>query len=220
MNFILMIFNPTEINMVDRICQELSLPLAVSMIGHGTAEKGILDFLGITSRERRVEICVATFDKTQKLIHALKRHLYIDIPGNGVVMSIPVRSIGGEKFVAYLSEEEKSTYVPMEQYPYELIVVLTNEGFTDMVMSAAREGGATGGTVLHGKGTGYGQVEKFFSVSLAKEKEVILIVTKAEQKAAVMRSVIRNAGPSSKAGALVFSLPVKDAVGFSMTEDE
>jgi len=220
MNFILMIFNPDAVGIVDAICRELSVPLAVMMLGHGTAEKGILDFLGISSRERRVVVCIATLDKTKRLIHALKRRLYIDIPGNGVCMSVPVKSVGGEKLVAYLSEEEKATYIPMEQYPYELIVVLANEGFTDMVMSAAREGGATGGTVLHGKGTGYKQIEKFFSLSLASEKEVILIVTKVTQKASVMRSILRSAGPSSKAGALVFSIPVKDAVGFSMTENE
>ena len=40
-------------------------------------------------------------------------------------------------------------------------------------MKAAEEGGATGGTVLHGKGVGMKRAEQFLGVSLVSEKEVI-----------------------------------------------
>ena len=34
---------------------------------------------------------------------------------------------------------------------YSLIIAIVNTGFTDLVMDAARESGAPGGTVLHGR---------------------------------------------------------------------
>ena len=37
-------------------------------------------------------------------------------------------------------------------YEYEMIVCIVNAGFSDAVMSAAREYGAKGGTVLHARG--------------------------------------------------------------------
>lgn len=45
---------------------------------------------------------------------------------------------------------------------HDLIVVIANQGSTDLVMDAAREAGATGGTVIHAKGTGTDLVRKFF----------------------------------------------------------
>ena len=104
-------------------------------------------------------------------------------------------------------------------YNYELIVAIANEGRTDLVMNAARAAGAAGGTVLHGKGTG-GKAEKaFYNVSIADEKEVILIVSRAAQKSDIMRAIIENAGPSTEAGAIVFSLPASEVAGFGMFED-
>ena len=51
---------------------------------------------------------------------------------------------------------------------HDLIVVIANQGSTDLVMDAAREAGATGGTVIHAKGTGTDLVRKFFGVSIAR----------------------------------------------------
>ena len=38
-------------------------------------------------------------------------------------------------------------------YKYELIVSIVNAGFSEAVMEAAKEAGARGGTVIHGRGT-------------------------------------------------------------------
>ena len=103
---------------------------------------------------------------------------------------------------------------------YELILAIANEGRTDMVMNAARSAGATGGTVLHGKGTGREEEAKFYNVSIAQEKEVIMIVARTEQKSAIMQAILRKAGPDSEAGTIVFSLPVSEVAGFGMFDEE
>lgn len=95
-------------------------------------------------------------------------------------------------------------------------MAIANEGRTDLVMNAARSAGAAGGTVLHGKGTGSDKAEKFYSVSIAQEKEVILIVAKTEQKAGIMRAILEKAGPNTEAGTIVFSLPTSEVAGFGL----
>ena len=109
---------------------------------------------------------------------------------------------------------------PLQNYSHELILVIANEGYTDMVMDAAREAGASGGTVLHGKGTASERTEKFFGISVAQEKEMVMIVAETHQKAAIMRSVLHLAGPKTAAGAIVFSLPVSSIAGIGMNEAE
>ncbi len=88
-----------------------------------------------------------------------------------------------------------------------------------MVMNAARLAGAAGGTVLHGKGTAGEEAMRFLNISIASEKEVILIVAKKEQKADLMRTVLEKAGPSSEAGTVLFSMPVSSIAGFNMFDE-
>ncbi len=218
MNVVFSVLRPANVEEAQRICAELELPLVLTLRARGTASRSTLDLLGIESRERRVLLTVADREKTRELIRRERQRLYIDAPGNGVVLSVPIKSVGGGKTMAYLSGGENVKGVPELNYDYELILAVLNEGHTDTVMDAARAAGAAGGTVLHGKGTGSRDAAKFFRVSIAPEKEVLLIVAKSGEKAEIMRSIVREAGPGTEAGAIVFSLPVSDAAGFSVME--
>ena len=99
-------------------------------------------------------------------------------------------------------------------------MVITNQGYTDKVMDAAREAGATGGTVVHAKGTGGELARKFFGVSIASEKELVFILTREETRKAIMKAVMNGAGMQTEAQSLVFSLPVSDLAGLRQLDAE
>lgn len=220
MNYVISIINPDSLDRLSAICEELSLPLSVILHGHGTAVQSMLDLLGIESTEKRIVLSVASDEKTAALITAEKHHLHIGVPGHGIVIAVPVKSIGGGKAVAYLNGDNKlEKHAPTLNYAYELIVAIASEGSTDMVMNAARAAGARGGTVLHGKGTGAKDAPKFYNISIAEEKELVLIVAAADQKSEIMREILRKAGPSTPAGAIVFSLPTTEVAGFGLLEE-
>ncbi len=211
------ICDPRALDTLTGLCAELELPVSVVLHAHGTAVRSMLDILGIESNEKRVVLTIATQEKTRRLIDEQKRRLFIGVPGHGIVVSVPIKSIGGGKTVAFLGgSQQPAKYTPELNYSYELIVAIANEGRTDLVMNAARSAGAAGGTVLHGKGTGSDKAEKFYSVSIAQEKEVILIVAKTEQKAGIMRAILEKAGPNTEAGTIVFSLPTSEVAGFGL----
>ena len=205
MNYVISIINPEALGALTEICEKLSLPLTVTLHGRGTAMQGMLDLLGIESNEKRDVLPVANEEKTAQLIAAQRRYLHLGVPGHGFVIAIPIKSVGGGKAVAYMNGDTKNAkYTPAINYDYELIVAISNEGSTDMVMNAARAAGARGGTVLHGKGTGSKDAPKFYNISIADEKEVILILDKA--------------GPDSKAGSIVFSIPTTEVAGFGVLD--
>ena len=206
MNYLISVVNPGAMERVCEIAAALDLPQTVAMLGHGTAAKSMLDLLGIESTEKRIIMTVANSEKAQQFIKDMRQQLYIGIPGHGIVIAIPIKSVGGGKTLAYLNngEQQPARYTPELNGKYELIVIVANEGRTDQVMNAARAAGATGGTVLHGKGTGSQNPKKFYNVSIASEKEVILMVAQNDRKAAIMQSVLHHAGPDSEAGAILF----------------
>ena len=194
--------------------------LILSLLGRGTAMKEHLLLYGLEATEKAVICTVAGGEQTRQIIKSAKRRLFIDIPGNGILMAVPVKSVGGGRTLAYLTDNTvPDGGVPELTFDYALIVVVLNEGRTDMVMNAARRAGAGGGTVLHAKGTGAKRGDKFFGVSLADEKEMIFIVSKSEEKAAIMRAIADDTGPGTPAGAICFSLPISAVAGLRVLED-
>ena len=219
MNYILTIIDPAAESVLTKICVELEIPVSIVFHGRGTAIKSMLDLLGIESHERRVFIAIADGEKSKRYIEEQKKKLHLGVPGHGITVAVPVKRVGGGQAVSYLSGSGTGAkYTRPEKFDYELVMAIANAGTTDIVMNAALAAGARGGTVIHGKGTGSGDAQKFHHISIADEKEVILIVAAAEIKSAVMYSILEKAGPGSTAGALVFSLPVSEAAGFGFIQ--
>ncbi len=108
----------------------------------------------------------------------------------------------------------------MKETKHQVLIVIANQGYSEMVMDAARGAGARGGTLLHAKGVGMQGAERFLGVSLAAEKELILIVTRTEQKNDIMSAIMKEAGMESKAKSIVFSLPVTSTAGLRLIEEE
>ncbi len=203
------------------VYQSVEPAIVLTMLGKGTATTEHLSMYGLENTEKAV-ICAMTDAASAKaLFKAAKRKLFIDIPGNGIMMSVPVKSIGGGKTLAYLTNGKTPEGAgPEMSFAHELIVVILNEGYSDAVMDAARSAGAGGGTVLHAKGTGVNRSEKFLGVSLAHEKDVVYIVAGAREKSAIMQAISRDAGTNTKAGAICFSLPVSEVAGLRRLDDE
>jgi len=197
--------------------QEQGLPLVLTTLGQGTATTEILDCLGLEDTEKAVLFCVS--GQTSRLVRNAARELWLDIPGRGILMTVPISSIGGAAAKDYLLQQEAEDTMEKE-LTHELIVVITNQGYTDKVMDAARAAGATGGTVVHAKGTGTELAKKFFGVSIAAEKELIFILTRTETRKPIMKAIMQEAGMKTEAQSLVFSLPVSDLAGLRRLEEE
>ena len=203
------------------IHHELSFSMVLTNLGKGTATTENLALYGLEMTEKAIISTVADAESTKKLIKNAKRKMFIDIPGNGIMMAVPIKSVGGGKTLEYLADGQNLMGTkPDMQFEHELIIVILNEGYSDMVMDAARSAGAAGGTVLHAKGTGKTKTEKFFGVSLAEEKDMIYIVSAAGKKSDIMQSINKNAGPETKAGAICFSLPVSEVAGLRKFDEE
>lgn len=100
---------------------------------------------------------------------------------------------------------------------YEVVFCIVNEGYSDVVMDAAKEAGARGGTVIHARGTANKEAEKFFHITIQPEKEIVMILVPADIKDAVLHALYRNAGLKSEGQGIAFSMAVDDVVGMSGT---
>ena len=193
------------------------IPLVLTALGNGTATTEVLHFLGLEATEKAVLFCVAA--RSPRLVRRAAKDLWLDIPGRGVLMTVPIASMG----VAakdYLLQGQESEEIMESKQTHELIVAIAKQGHTDQVMNAARSAGATGGTIVHAKGAGTDLAKKFFGVSIATEREMVFILAKAENRKEIMKAIITQAGMTSDAEAMVFSMPVSDIAGLRQLDTE
>lgn len=193
--------------------------LVLSALGQGTAATEVLDYLGLEATEKAVLLLAAP--RSGRLVRRAARELWLDVPGRGILMAVPISGIGGARARDYLLSWQAEEEDDMDRdITHELIVVIANRGHTDQVMDAARSAGAAGGTTIHAKGTGTELARKFLGVSLAAEKEIVFILAKEADRKPIMKAVMTQAGMSTRAQAVVFSLPVTDLAGLRLLEED
>lgn len=222
LNLMTTIVDRNQVRKYLHLYEEEGLQIMLVTLGDGTASGDVLDYLGLEATEKAVIFSVLTDENFYKTKKSLQKKLQIDAPGGGIAFIVPLSSIGGKKALQFFTvgqDFQKEEESALKDTTYELVIVIANQGYIEMVMDAARGAGAYGGTVIHAKGTGMEQAEKFMGVSLAAEKEMIFIVAKKEQKNDIMKAVMEQAGLDTKAKSIVFSLPVTDTAGLRLLED-
>ena len=192
--------------------------LILGALGRGTATTEVLDYLGLEATEKAVLLLAAP--RSSRLVRKAARELWLDVPGRGILMTVPIASVGGararDELLQWQAEEDDME----KEITHELIVVITNRGCTDQVMDAARSAGAAGGTTIQAKGTGTKLARKFLGVSLAAEKEMVFILTRIQDRTPIMKAVMAQAGMQTKAQSVAFSMPVTDLAGLRQLEED
>ncbi|MCI9273768.1 MAG: P-II family nitrogen regulator [Clostridiales bacterium] len=188
----------------------------------GTAQQKTLDFLGIEKTEKVMISSVVSKALSEKLLRGLMRTMQIDVPGNGISFTIPLRCANAAslQYLTHGQKSEHSEVTEMEENRFSLVVVIAQKGYTELVMDAARSVNAGGGTIVHAKGVGEKSAASFFGMSIASEQDLIYIVCKNQDEKEIMRTIIEKSGPKQERVAAVFSLPVNNVVGLRSLMDE
>ena len=102
---------------------------------------------------------------------------------------------------------------------FDLIVAIIGRGFADYVVSSARDAGATGATILYGRGTADAD-KQVLGISLQPEREVVLILVKKTDRRKIMQGISDKTSLMEEGRGLCFSLPVSDVYGLKRVAEQ
>ena len=140
LNLVITVLDRSRLRRMEKLYQTLDLHFSLTMFGRGTASAQHLLRNGLTATEKAVTMTVADTGTTRTLLRAAKEKLYIDIPGNGIMTVVPVKSVGGGNVLSYLTENKPAENTqPKLEFKHELVFVILNEGFSEMVMDADKK---------------------------------------------------------------------------------
>ena len=201
-------------------------PVVFTALGRGTASNDVLSTLGLEATEKTVMFSVVTPKVKDILMRELVDTMRIDRPGSGIAACMHLSSVGGRTALDYLISGKPDAQPDMSvkeedlmnESGYQLIVAITNTGYTDTVMEAASAAGARGGTVIHARATDAENAGTYFGMAITEEREMIFLVTPADKRAAIMQSIMEKAGAGTEAQTAVFSVALDDVAGLYSVE--
>ena len=104
-----------------------------------------------------------------------------------------------------------------KEVDYDLIIAIINRGYSDYVVDASRDAGATGATIVYGRGV-TGPEQSIMGINLQPEKELILILVERANKTKVMQSIVDRTNINEDHKGLCFSIPVSTVSGLRLIE--
>jgi nitrogen regulatory protein PII len=193
-----------------RFSRELGALGGTIFLGRGTVRSELLKKFGLV--DIRKEIFITMVDDTQEdaFYDNMIRKFHLDKPHHGIAFSIPLKQcekLNGNK---YISNPEKKG---VNKVDYEAIFVIVDKGSLDDVLDAAGAAGSTGGTVIHGRGSGVQEKVRLFNIEIEPEKDIILILSKKEKTEPIVNSIKDRLNIEEPGAGVIFILDVTRTLG-------
>lgn len=194
------------------IIDKFSLPFNTVLHGFGTASPSVLDFFGLVPCEKSLLLSIFPEYYQKDIFKYLHDKLKLNMPGNGIGFVMPLSS--SSKYVQDVFEVKESKKMKKE-FNHHLIVTIVQDGYAENVMNAAKKAGATGGTLIKGRGIKSKNMFKLLSMRVEPEKDIVLIVSNNENKNKIMKSIIDHIGINTDAKGMCYSIPISDVIGIN-----
>lgn len=227
----LVVVNKGLAGRVTEIARVNHCPGNVTIPARGTAHSEILDMLGLEKHEKELVISFVREEDAYRGLQDLRRALELDKPGKGIAFQCPIGISLGIKSIfkhydtkigetaelrpadrtpAYSDEELKEGII---EDSHRLIFLVVSQGHADDAVEKAREAGASGGTIIHGKGFGVHDASVLFGVPIDPEKEIVLFLVRHSSCDKIVRALVEHGRLSEPGKGICLVLPVKRVTG-------
>lgn len=186
------------------------------LIGKGIIQNKISKFLGVDELKKEIVLMVIDKKIENQIHNFIVEKFKFYKKNSGILFSINLlKSSGikfqGEKMVENKTENNLEKNVDVDKH--EAIFVVVNRGNAKEVVTVATQNGATGGTILHGRGAGMYENSSIFSMAIEPEKEIVLLLVEKEKTESLLKIIEKTMEIEKEGKGIIFTLPVNKAVG-------
>lgn len=96
-----------------------------------------------------------------------------------------------------------------------LIVTVVNKGWGEKVLETSMKAGATGGTIVLGRGMGIHEQRTLLGISLEPEKEIVLSAVRSDEREAILKQIVAATDLEKPGAGIAFTLPIDKIFGIS-----
>ena len=210
---------------LEKIFDEMHLPIFYQCRGKGTAPSELMDIFGLGGSTRLLTLAILPICKVQELFSEMSRRLSYRHKGGGIAISLPVTGL--QSCVSKILDKEVGDVEPEQigervrrdmseihqKARYTMIWVSVAGGYSDDVIDVARDAGARGGTVMKGRRRSSERASQHLGIAMQDEQEFVMIIVPTEKKQEVMAAITNSCGLRTPAHGILVSIPIDEAIG-------
>ncbi len=224
-DMLVLITTPKLAEKANKMFVEERIPVAYRMNAQGTAPSEIIDMLGLGNVDKKVLIAPLPRDIKSDIFHKLSRTLKFHTVNSGIAFSLSITSSSNViphmfENIEFVDDSRGKGEENMSDKKYSMITVIANRGYSVEVMEAAKEAGASGGSVINSRQIADEGSSNLWGLGGQEEKEIILIVTDNEKKVDIMRQISKNCGVHSEVKGVVMSFAIDDVIGIGGKKED
>lgn len=175
----------------------------VSFVGTGTVRGALASLLGIKVERKEIVHILISEEESAAALMLIANDLHLEKKGNGI---------------AYITTTVTANELE-EDSMYQKITVITEHGEAEAIMDIARAAGATGGTILHGRGTGGAIATRLFGFEIEPEKDVLIILSPSAIAKEIVAALEENVHFNEPRAGILFVEPILKAIGLPNEQD-
>lgn len=191
--------------------QAFSVGGGVVMPGEGTISNKWLEILGLNESQKDV-IFLPILSSLEDPLHELMlKEFKIHKRRRGISFSLPLSHFQRLRFT------QDQMRLDPARYKYHCIISILEQGKAKDCVEHAKNAGAPGGTILHGRGAGVPQ-DRFFNLLIEPKKEIVFFVVPTEIVDRVQEEIVIKMQLEEEGQGIIFALPVTRATGLFETD--
>ena len=206
-NVMTLIISEHQANLFIDIIKEKNLYDGIVFLAKGTVKNSFLNLIGLKNQKMRLIDVLIESEKSKEIIDYTAEKLKLNEQNHGIAYLTSKRMVKDEE-----GKSNVSNTIGVKTM-FKKITVIVNRGMADDVMDIARESGARGGTILHGKGTGSKNAAKLFGMEVEPEKELILIIVPTELEEKVVNNLYDKLEMHKGGNGILFVEDITDVRG-------
>ena len=139
-------------------------------------------------------------DKQKEILYSMIREDQLEL------VEMAVSSVKTKGVVLFLDCRGKE--IDVDNAKWTMIEVISEKGYAEDIMAAARKAGAKGGSIIIAHGTAKDEDAKFFGRPIVNDKEMLIIVVERDKADAIESAIESMEVLNEKGKAILFRLPV------------
>ena len=214
---LVLIYSEGNDKKINSILNKFGVKVKTVTNASGTASASVLDYFGLAETRKDVYLAIIPDYLEHNILSKLKNTFKFEEIGTGITFTIPISSSNKFLMDSFKKSdvEEKVKDMKEDNNKYHLIITIVLEGYLEQAMAAAKKAGATGGTVIKGRGLANLLPAKVLGFNIETEREVILNVVEDESKQKVMEEITSAVGIKTGGKGVCIALPISDAIGLN-----
>ncbi len=201
------IVNRGKANAVLRKAQECGAVGGTIFLGEGTVQSKLLEMIGLTEIHKEILMISASDELCARLHQVISEEFMLNKRNRGMAFSIPFKrwqsqTVGQKHRV--LQEKISS--------PYLCIMTIVDKGRSKSCIKVAREAGAKGGTLIHGRGAGI-PTDFYFPLVIEPQKDILMIITTKDEVSQIRGKIFTDLELAKAGNGIIFTLPVSQVSG-------